>query len=356
MFYRPLSLTDVSRHSKGEQDSRRLQERYCILFEGFLLVCVRKPDRLSVKFVLPLTSGILDLNVTVSPAPTYGLVLRVAGVGAFLFGLSVYADYETWVFDIRSALFACERQRSGFAPLFGWKHRIVRGTLHSAALFADMITFKQILTRHENSVHVRHVGGSFEATLPSRSKRGAESASRGGLAVFLDIMDTEKVPLIHYAIVSGVDDFVRWLIESGASVHSEDATGNTPLHVAVHRAERDMILLLLERGAQPNACNNAGQVPLAVALQVSHTSFPLDHIARAFALYGAREERVIVTQAALQRHPALEPTIWDRLMAAIFSPTPVSLVCPSFAEARAMYIDANLDDVSLQPDGTIVMI
>lgn len=63
--------------------------------------------------------------------------------------------HQAWQTDVRTALLGRIKASPHFADVPGWKHRVLRGTLHSAALYADIVAFKNILKKHENRVQIR---------------------------------------------------------------------------------------------------------------------------------------------------------------------------------------------------------
>lgn len=73
---------------------------------------------------------------------------------------------------------------------------------------------------------------------------------------------------LHMASALGLTDLMELLLERGASVQTQDAFGQTPLHHAVRPSlyGRDMgyakpVALLLDRGASINTPNRDGRTP-----------------------------------------------------------------------------------------------
>ena len=108
------------------------------------------------------------------------------------------------------------------------------------------------------------------------SLRGCKKAlkrasSRGsGDAGFLDVTsasDPDGRTALHLACASGDDDLARWLIKRGADVTSTDARGDTPAHLAAHRAPDNVAITrrLTRAGASTHARNDAGETPSSIA-------------------------------------------------------------------------------------------
>ena len=78
------------------------------------------------------------------------------------------------------------------------------------------------------------------------------------------------------AITHGTEDVCRLLIEAGASIESQNAFGNTPLHAAVRAGRIEMVRLLLNHGADPNAINHRGSTPLHICAVLSSDNIESD--------------------------------------------------------------------------------
>ena len=55
---------------------------------------------------------------------------------------------------------------------------------------------------------------------------------------------------------------VKFLLEKGINVNTEDEGGNTALHFASLNGKKDIVKILLENKANPNATNNKSQKPI----------------------------------------------------------------------------------------------
>jgi uncharacterized protein len=91
---------------------------------------------------------------------------------------------------------------------------------------------------------------------------------------------------LHYTIENNVKDSVSWLLENGANPNQKDASGWTPLHLAIdlegdvstrseietgaYHASVELTRLLLMHGADPNAVSTKGQTPISLARGYGH--------------------------------------------------------------------------------------
>ncbi|HKW63398.1 MAG TPA: ankyrin repeat domain-containing protein [Candidatus Acidoferrum sp.] len=91
---------------------------------------------------------------------------------------------------------------------------------------------------------------------------------------------------LHYAVENNVLESAKWLLEKGASPNQKDASGWTPLLLAIDMEgdgggqkwvksgafpyAADMTELLLKHGANPNVKDNSGKTPLRLARQYRH--------------------------------------------------------------------------------------
>lgn len=96
--------------------------------------------------------------------------------------------------------------------------------------------------------------------------------------------------MLHYAILSGKSDFVAWLLDSGASPHSDDGQANSPLHVATRIGNPEVVLTLLKRGCQPNARNLNGDTPLSLWMQAVRDPPVLLSTICILGIFGARAD------------------------------------------------------------------
>ncbi|CAH0396205.1 unnamed protein product [Bemisia tabaci] len=92
----------------------------------------------------------------------------------------------------------------------------------------------------------------------------------------INIIDNDRLTLLHYAIRKGLLDVVDHLLNRGASVHSKTKRGNTPLHIASMDGGLEIAKLLIDKGADVHVnCENSYKasckgVPLQLAVKGCH--------------------------------------------------------------------------------------
>ena len=84
-------------------------------------------------------------------------------------------------------------------------------------------------------------------------------------------VDIRSEPVLIAAIQHCSDPMVQMLMDQGADVHQADASGNTPLHVAVRRKRVSVVQMLLEHGAAADVdrTNASGNTPLHEAIMTT---------------------------------------------------------------------------------------
>lgn len=92
---------------------------------------------------------------------------------------------------------------------------------------------------------------------------------------------------LHFMVEDGQIESAKWLLEKGADPNQKDASGWTPLLLAIDAEgdsggqewvksgtfpyPADMTELLLRHGANPNVKDKSGKTPLRLAKQYRHT-------------------------------------------------------------------------------------
>jgi len=71
--------------------------------------------------------------------------------------------------------------------------------------------------------------------------------------------------VLHYAVMRGNPDILKWLLARGVDVNSRTRNGTTPLHTAVVYNRYEVAEMLLNRGADVDAKSTSGATPLAIA-------------------------------------------------------------------------------------------
>lgn len=75
---------------------------------------------------------------------------------------------------------------------------------------------------------------------------------------------------LHNAALAQHEDFVRYLLEKGATVDARQNNKLTPLHAAAHIGHEGILKLLLKNGADVDATNVANSTPIFHAVKIKH--------------------------------------------------------------------------------------
>ncbi|HAU29324.1 MAG TPA: hypothetical protein DCW68_04335 [Rhodospirillaceae bacterium] len=75
---------------------------------------------------------------------------------------------------------------------------------------------------------------------------------------------------IHWTASHGNTDFLKKLLDAGASVHDRDLNDAKPIHYAAWNGRTETILFLLEEGAELESRTWDGQTPLFAATMHGH--------------------------------------------------------------------------------------
>ena len=81
-----------------------------------------------------------------------------------------------------------------------------------------------------------------------------------------------REPLLHKAIPTGHIEIVRILLENGASVDTIDNSGSSALSLAVRGRNLKMAEMLLSYHADPNRADATGATPLEMAVELADDS------------------------------------------------------------------------------------
>ncbi|KAL7817007.1 hypothetical protein V8C44DRAFT_347958 [Trichoderma aethiopicum] len=82
---------------------------------------------------------------------------------------------------------------------------------------------------------------------------------------FMDVGQIDRQRLLFLAARHGSRDAVRFLLQQGVAVHSEDASGRTALSHAALGGNADIVRLLLEQGLAIDAKDRNGRTSLSIA-------------------------------------------------------------------------------------------
>jgi ankyrin repeat protein len=119
----------------------------------------------------------------------------------------------------------------------GWKHKVLLGTIHSAALMGDGASLQKLL---ENV-----------SKLPPQQK-----------ALLINDRDEEGCTGCHYAALYNNERCLALLLMSGADPNLVDNLLFTPLHIAASRCYQAIVKLLCEQGADVAAQDVESKTPL----------------------------------------------------------------------------------------------
>ena len=81
-----------------------------------------------------------------------------------------------------------------------------------------------------------------------------------------DMTVGDRPTAICYAAIKGNQCLMAYLLEKGASVHTEDGIGMTPLHYAAMGGNVICVSLLMAHGACLNKETHQGKTPLAISI------------------------------------------------------------------------------------------
>ena len=146
-----------------------------------------------------------------------------------------------------------EWEAFGATPLF---HAVVRKHVGTARLLVEArANVRAKLTNGQPLVFMVTLTGDTNllAMLEARGARLDEPEPRSTMM------------LIHYAIHSGREEMLRFLIGRGLSVNATNSFGYTPLHLAAMQARLDLVQVLAMNGADLGLIDNRGHTALVYA-------------------------------------------------------------------------------------------
>ena len=90
----------------------------------------------------------------------------------------------------------------------------------------------------------------------------------------INASDSTGMTALHYAVLNGREDVVKWLIKKNAKIDGRAANGMNLLHTAVVNGSENILKLLLEKGKLDlNAADGRGRTPLHFALAFDRLTF-----------------------------------------------------------------------------------
>lgn len=178
---------------------------------------------------------------------------------AYHFVTDSESDKRIWMEELESAIF-CLKMTSGVPLPPGWRHEIVRGTIHSAAYYGDMDLLRSCVTRLNGET--------------------------------VDIVDESGICPLHLACLEGHLAVVEYLIEHHASVDVLNNGLNTPLMLAAAQGHDAIVFYLLEMGADYNMRNLKDRDALFMAVLYGHDKRGLYHIIQVLTTRGVNLNQV----------------------------------------------------------------
>jgi hypothetical protein len=79
--------------------------------------------------------------------------------------------------------------------------------------------------------------------------------------------DDQKKTLLHYAVISGDYNTVKFLLSRELESDAKDAMERTPLHYAAEKGTKEIMELLISTGAKVNSRDSDGLTPLNFAMK-----------------------------------------------------------------------------------------
>jgi ankyrin repeat protein len=153
----------------------------------------------------------------------------------------------------------------GICVCSGW---LASQTIFEAAKKGDVAALKAILEKDPGLINAPGEGG--RSALQEAILAGMDEAARFLIEAGADVngRDGEGIGPLGYAALVGDAALAGLLIDRGAKIDAQDsALGGTPLHLAALRDRANVALLLLEKGAPLEARTRDGRTPLALAVE-----------------------------------------------------------------------------------------
>lgn len=79
--------------------------------------------------------------------------------------------------------------------------------------------------------------------------------------ILLNKENNYGLTLLHWAVMQGNFEIVKYIVEKGANIHKKDINGLTMLHHAAKAGRLEMVKFLLAHGANPNEMDEGGMTP-----------------------------------------------------------------------------------------------
>ena len=181
---------------------------------------------------------------------------------------------------------------------------------YAQSLRSSSVIFYKLITTI--AIH----GKDYDLGQLVNTRIGDDALDRKGLEeAMLTMRDTrlDSATPLHTAAFFGRTDIAKILLNSGASVDSEDANWATPLHFAAWQGQLETLKLLMEHGANTNAVDNSLDTPLMWAVQSIEDQYPVLEILSVL-LDGGADLNWVDGWGTLVFHNAMRNDRWDALV------------------------------------------
>ena len=113
----------------------------------------------------------------------------------------------------------------------------------------------------------------------SKSLNNYNNMDISGYVNFYEIREKDTGnSYLHLAIEGNCPDLLKYFIEKGADINSQNNEGNTPLHLALKNKNMEIIKILLDKKAKLNIPNNDGEIPFDYFTSDMKKKFGLDKV------------------------------------------------------------------------------
>ncbi len=244
----------------NESRIKRTNMRHCVLFNDVLMLFKEEAKgKLTFKNDVPLAAAVLRDAVADGlerdgPGGGDKYVFHVVGPKKTFVLLAASVDAKRrWMDAIARAVWRLTPP--DLRVRLGWRHQLVVGTLHSAALAGDDAMVRTLLTLPPPRV----VDDDSEGGGDLPESDDAETLD-------VDAMDTTGLTALHCAAYTGHSVVIDALLAAGASVNMRARDGSTPLHMAAARCNPDAVRALVSNGGSVVAKDARGATPLLAAI------------------------------------------------------------------------------------------
>eukprot|EP01027_Heterolobosea_sp_BB2_P018342 GEZU01025858.1.p1 GENE.GEZU01025858.1~~GEZU01025858.1.p1 ORF type:complete len:702 (+),score=121.41 GEZU01025858.1:869-2974(+) len=184
---------------------------------------------------------------------------------------------DDWCQDIKTAIvnlhYKDKKRRTGRFNKrdgsFGWKHRILQGTLHSACLLGDIDIAALLLGKGDGTELVNKPDDESIYPIHLAAFAGQVKIAKLLLSyqVELDVKDSTSWTALHWAVYGNHLEIVKLLVQAGANIEAKDDASRTPLFTACVYNRVDIFKYLCDQRADVNTTDSAGFSTVHTAAQ-----------------------------------------------------------------------------------------